>query len=134
MAAGTGAPGAGDGGRAVSAVGRYICELCGSRYQDKGFCREHLDEPLQDLANEDVRLMLDEFDDRRKAKRYTALTLVSAVVTSPLLLVVGALSRKGALVAWAFSTAGLTGGLYRFFPARRVLPDLESEWPDWMVG
>lgn len=118
----------------MPAVGRYVCELCGSRYQDKGFCRDHVDEPLQDLANVDVRLMLDGFDDRRKGKRYTVLTLISAVVTSPLLLVLGVFTRKGAVVGWAFSTAGLTGVLYRFFPARRVLPDLELEWPDWMLG
>ena len=120
-------------GTTVSAVGRYICEVCGIRAAAEGFCKEHPDEPLLDLSNEDVRLMLDEFDDRRKAKRYTVLTLVSAILTSPLLIVVGVISRKGALVAWAASTAGLTGGLYRFFPARRVLPDLESEWPDWMA-
>ena len=39
--------------------------------------------------------------------------------------------RKLALLAWVGMTGALTTGLYRFFPARRVLPDLADEGVDW---
>jgi hypothetical protein len=50
----------------MSTSDRYICEACGRRYAEAGDCQDHPDEPLLDLANEDVRIMLDDFDSSRR--------------------------------------------------------------------
>lgn len=114
----------------VSSIGRYICEACGSRQATAGFCAQHPDEPLLDLADEDVRLLLDEFDDRRRAQRYTVIAVTCAILLSPLLLL--GLVKRFFIVVWAGAVTGLTAGIYRIFPARQVLPNLEHEWPEWM--
>lgn len=114
----------------MSTTGRYICEACGYRADSPGDCPDHPDEPLQDLANEDVRIMLDDFDSARKRKRYGVLGIIAVVLTSPLVVVVPL--RKLAWFAWIAAAGGVTGVLYQFFPARKVLPDLDAEKPAWL--
>ncbi len=109
---------------------RYICELCGRRFPHSGDCKDHPEEPLQDLADEDVRIMLDDFDSARKRKRLGMLGAVCAVVLSPIVIFLPA--RKIGLMAWIAASGAAAGGLYKVFPARRVLPDLEQEKPGWL--
>ena len=112
-----------------SPSGRFICELCGGRFDESGDCVDHPDEPLQDLGDEDVRIMLDNFDSGRKRKRLGLLGIVGFVVCSPLVVVIPL--RKIAVLAWIGCSAALAGGLYKLFPARAVMPDLEKENPAW---
>lgn len=107
-----------------SPSGRFICERCGARFDNTGDCTAHPDEPLQDLADEDVRIMLDDFDSARKRKRLMLLGLVGFVLCSPLAILVPL--RKLALILWVAAASGLTGVLYKLFPARAVLPDLDG--------
>jgi hypothetical protein len=116
----------------MSTTGRYICESCGWRSDAPGDCREHADEPLQDLASEDVCIMLDDFDGARKRKRYGLLGVVAIVLTSPLVVLVPL--RKIAVMAWFLAAGGVTGVLFRFFPSRKVLPDLAAEKPAWFTA
>jgi hypothetical protein len=109
---------------------RYICEVCGHRQATSGDCPKDAGEPLQDLANEDVRLMLDGFDSARKRKRYYLLGIGAAILTAPVVVLVPV--RKIALVVWVLCAGALTTALYKFFPARKVLPDLDAEAPDWL--
>ena len=114
----------------MSTSDRYICEACGRRYAGPGDCQDHPDEPLQDLANEDVRIMLDDFDSSRKRKRYGLLGIGALALTSPVAIFVP--FRKLAIAAWLASAGALTGALFKFFPSRKVLPDLDAEDPEWM--
>jgi hypothetical protein len=114
----------------MSTSDRYICEACGRRFPQPGDCTDHPDEPLQDLANEDVRIMLDDFDSGRKRKRYGLLGIGALAITFPVVIFVP--FRKLAIAAWLGSAAALTGVLFKFFPSRKVLPDLDKENPDWL--
>ncbi len=109
---------------------RYICEACGRRYPQRGDCQDHPEEPLQDLADEDVRLMLEDFDSARKRKRLGLLGGICAVLLSPLVIFIPV--RQLGLLAWIAASGALAGGLYKFFPARQVMPNLKAESPEWM--
>jgi hypothetical protein len=41
---------------------RYICEQCRRRYRGSGMCPDHPEEPLLDLADPEIRLLLDKDD------------------------------------------------------------------------
>lgn len=109
---------------------RYICEACGRRYPQAGDCLDHPEEPLQDLADEDVRLMLEDFDSARMRKRLGIYGAISAALLSPIVLLLPL--RKIGFLAWIASSGALAGGIYKVWPARSVLPDLEEEAPAWL--
>lgn len=113
-------------------AGRYICEQCGHRAEQAGDCPDHAGEPLQDLADADVRLMLDGFDAARKRKRMYLLGLGAFAVCSPLVFIIP--FTKLAVAAWVGASAGLSGILIKALPPRAVLPDLEQEKPAWLKG
>ena len=74
--------------------------------------------------------MLDDFDSGRKRKRLGLLGAVCAVVLSPIVIFLPA--RKLGVMAWVAASGAAAGALYKVFPARSVLPDLEEENPDWL--
>lgn len=127
---------------------RFVCEICGRRYAARGDCEDHPQEALQDLAREDVRIMLDEFDSRRKHKRLVLLGLCAAILTSPVLFILLSLLSednqplhtfgdrtrfKLIFCVWAGTAATVDFLLWKVFPSRKVLPDLTAEDPEWLT-
>ena len=64
-----------------SAIQRYFCTECGRAYDQPGNCPTHTDEPLLDLADEEVRLMLEDQDGSAKLRHAAILVGVIAAVT-----------------------------------------------------
>ena len=127
---------------------RYICEACGRRYAAPGDCEDHPDEALQDLAVENVRIMLDEFDSRRKRKRLAFLGTCALILTSPVVFLLT--SEENPLIytseitqrtsvnpvtagVWAGAAGIVEFVLWKLFPSRKVLPDLKAENPEWLT-
>ncbi len=110
--------------------GRFICEACGRRFAGAGDCPACPDEPLLDLADEDVVLMIESFDAAAQRRRYFLCFLGAAVVAVPVglvLVVLGASTGVRSLAKLAFLAGagiliGLTTLLAFLFPARRKLP------------
>lgn len=110
------------------ADGRYFCEVCTARYEAAGDCSECPGEPLLDLADEDVRLMIQDFDDRRWRKRATQWTLASIVVMIPVAAPLAwVLPFKYTVLAWAFGTAGVSTFLSKNFAPEPKMPELSDE-------
>jgi hypothetical protein len=63
--------------------GRFLCERCRRRYDRKGDCPRCAEEPLLDLADDDMRLMIDEQDSTRRNRRFSAIVMICAVVLAP---------------------------------------------------
>jgi hypothetical protein len=110
---------------------RFICTDCTRTFQAAGTCPSCPDEPLLDLENEDVRLMLQDEDDRVARTRHYSfviaaglagflLSLVAMVVVGPWLY------DNDLPMELAFLPTLLVGSLgevaYRLSPAKRVLP------------
>lgn len=110
--------------------GRFICEACATRYDGGGDCPRCEGEPLMDLADEEVVLMLEGFDDAAQRKRYFLCFVGATVVAVPIglvLLIAAAGTDSRVLTKLAFLVAagimvGLTTLLAFLFPARRKLP------------
>ena len=66
-----------------SKSGRFFCERCRRRYDHKGDCPRCAEEPLLDLADDDMRLMIDEQDSTRRNRRFSAIVMICAVVLAP---------------------------------------------------
>ena len=110
--------------------GRFICEACARRFDDGGDCPHCDGEPLLDLADEEVVLMLEGFDAAAQRRRYFHCFLGASVVAIPigLALFIGATAidvravTKLAFLVAAGLLIGLTTLLAFLFPARRKLP------------
>jgi len=103
--------------------GRYFCESCTARYDEVGDCPSCPEEPLLDLLDEDVLLMLRSFDDERWRKRMGVYTGISAVVCIPAL-ILAAPFKHFALPAYGFVAMGMAGALMASFPPQRKTPDM----------
>ena len=106
--------------------GRWFCEACQARYDSSGDCVRCPDEPLLDLHHEDTRLAIEELDASRRRKRHTMLGLIALAVCFPLVLLVGIFSTKLGVLAWVGATGALTGVLWKLFPTKDRLPDMEG--------
>lgn len=104
--------------------GQYFCEQCCRRYDAAGDCPKCPDEPLLDLLNEDVLLMLAEFDRQRWARRVGLLTGTSAVLLSPLFFIGFLLGGFIGAIPWAVGVAASSAALMRLFPPDQKTPDL----------
>lgn len=60
---------------------RFYCTDCASAYSQPGNCPKHADEPLLDLGDEEVRLMLEDQDASAKMRHAAILVGVVAGVT-----------------------------------------------------
>jgi hypothetical protein len=109
----------------TSDLGRFYCEHCHGRFDSQGDCPRCPEEPLLDLSDEDVRLMLDEMDHRARTKRFATLGMISAVVTVPVCMVMmTTCSMWIAIPLAALFAGGLTAVLGLIFRARRSSPEL----------
>ena len=125
--------------------GRYICEVCGTRYEAPGDCPKDPGEPLLDLHDEDVYLMLQDFDAQRWRKRLGVTTVVGFVLTSPILLIIPLLFSMaasegytsgprrglskaivGVVAGWCMAAVALGGVLIAFVPPRKVAPPKDT--------
>ncbi len=110
--------------------GRFICEACARRYDDGGDCPRCEGEPLLDLADEEVVLMLEGFDAAAQRKRYFLCFVAAAAIVVPLgfaaMIGVATIDVEflGRLAVFAFIglLIGLTTLFSYLFPARRKLP------------
>ncbi len=110
--------------------GQFFCERCEGRYDQPGDCPRCPNEPLMDLTDNDVVLMLEAFDDAAKRKRYGVCFAAALVVTVPIAiaLIAGcslvdsrAVFKLALLLCFAV-LAGLTTLFATLFPARRRTP------------
>jgi len=110
-------------------AGRFYCHSCLARYGAPGDCpRAECDqEPLLDLADEEVRLFLAEFDARAKWKRFGLCFGIALVFGIPLVIVGGYFFSIHGQVGGAFATFGLATLFSKLFPARRRAPKLSEE-------
>ena len=106
--------------------GRWFCETCESRYDGPGDCIRCPEEPLLDLHDEDTRLTIEEMDAGRRRKRHALLGLASLAVCFPLVILVGFISTKLGVLAWVGATGALTGVLWKAFPTKDRLPEMEG--------
>ncbi len=102
--------------------GRYFCESCTARYDDRGDCPKCPEEPLQDLLDEDVLLMLQSFDDQRWQKRMGMVSLASGVICLPILICIPL--RKIGFLAYGAAVMGLSGAAITVFPPHKKTPDM----------
>jgi hypothetical protein len=111
------------------ANGRYFCESCAQRYSGRGeCCLECEGEPLLDLADEDVRQMIREFDEARWRKRSTQWTFLSIALVSPLGIgLMWVLSAMASLTVWGVAAASLSTILITRFSPEPKLPELAAE-------
>ncbi len=103
--------------------GQYFCEQCEARYDESGDCAKCPEEPLLNLLDEDVLLMLQQFDDARWQKRAGLLTMLSGVICAPLLLLVLFVKKIG-FVIYGAAMLGLSGAMIKMFPPKRKTPDM----------
>ena len=116
--------------------GRWFCTRCKGRFDGPGDCPRCPEEPLLDLADDEIRLMLHEQDAAAKRKRYGLCLGIAAVLGVPVFFLSAALemylmphARKGGSLAIGLTGAtvlGLTALFTMLFPARRVLPEVSQ--------
>lgn len=105
--------------------GRYYCEICRRRYDDPGDCPRCPEEPLLDLGDEDVRLMLQENDLASRNRRFATIFMVSALVVAPFGVVLWIyISACLAIPLCALGVFLSTTVLTLVFPARKTMPPL----------
>ena len=110
--------------------GRFICTECKTRYDTGGECPKCPGEPLMDLHNESVRLMLVEQDERvDRAKHYRVVmsfAVVGFLFSLPAMQIVGMLGLPDLVAAIPLLTMTAIGeGVYRLVkPVPVVPPDL----------
>jgi hypothetical protein len=108
--------------------GRFFCEHCLQRFTGSGDCPRCTDEPLLDLVDDEVRLMLEEFDSKAKMRRYSIVLGVIVVLTIPLdFLIFGFIGPYVGVVIAAGLVAALTSGVVALFPAKVKSPRLSDE-------
>jgi len=110
----------------------FICSLCGARSAGPGDCSTHSEEPLVDLRDQEVRLMLDKADWRRQRRRQVLLGLLVILGVSPFIVVslvvgIGSDGVLARVAVWVGRIAvlvaiGSAAWLIRRFPAPRLLP------------
>ena len=106
-------------------LGRYFCEQCHGRFDALGDCPKCPGEPLLDLADEDVRIMLDEMDHSARTKRFATMAGIAAVISIPVFFLVPLTCNwLFAIPAAALSCGGIAIVLSKIFPARRSAPEL----------
>lgn len=116
--------------------GRYWCAVCRSRYPDAGACSVHPDEPLLDLGDEEVWLMLDEHDQRAKWQRLAMIGGVTAGLV--MVITVATMFALDAWIGWTPNPIRLglilglgasLAGVALFMPKPTVppLPDAEKQ-------
>ncbi len=115
--------------QATNQLGRHFCEQCHGRFDQPGDCPRCPGEPLLDLADEDVRLMLDEMDASAKTRRFATMAGISAIPAIGVF--IGMTLMCNWLVAVPVAALALGGGatvLAKLFPAKKSAPQLtESE-------
>lgn len=113
---------------------RYWCPECRRGYAATGECSIHPDEPLQDLAVPEVRLLLEEQDDAGKQRHAAiligAVALVAVFVVTCVMLIVDKydlgeyVNLIEVLCVVAF---GLYAGAFALFKYQRSAPQLSDE-------
>lgn len=107
--------------------GRFFCEECTQRYGGPGDCADCEGEPLLDLANEEVRRLIIDFDEARWRRQATKWGLVSLVVTSPLLVVLGLILAHFGVGLAVLCALGLSSYLMSAFPPAKKMPDMSPD-------
>jgi len=111
------------------ALHRFFCESCLGRADAPGDCPRCSGEPLLDLANSEVREMLESFDDSAKTKRYSLVLGIVVVATMPVSFAL-IFALLGLLVGGPISAAivfGLTALFVKMFPVKRRAPVLSEQ-------
>ncbi|EDM77674.1 hypothetical protein PPSIR1_14015 [Plesiocystis pacifica SIR-1] len=111
---------------------RYWCPECAAAYSQPGNCPTHRDEPLQDLAVPEVRLILEEQDDGAKQRHVSILIGVVAVIAlfvmSGVFIVADYLDVDMNLIVVLFVVSGgLYAGAMSMFPYRSRAPEIDPE-------
>ncbi|MFC1610735.1 hypothetical protein ACFL6C_07245 [Myxococcota bacterium] len=115
-------------GAGMVSTGRFYCEKCRNRFPTPGSCPRCVGEPLLDLADDEVRYMLESFDDNSRMRRYGQVVLVCAVFGALVWFVCTQL--VGWIIAFAPAigvTMGLSAVGMKIFPPRKSAPNLTSE-------
>lgn len=116
-----------------TAHGRYYCESCRRRFGASGDCPRCPGEPLLDLADDDVRLMLEEATDRARMRRYSIVLGIVLVASMPvsifLAFFIGFLIG---IPAAAAMVAGLTALFIKIFQPKEVGPRLSPDEVAWL--
>lgn len=119
---------------------RYWCTLCRAGHPEPGSCPAHEDEPLLDLGDEDVWLMLDEQDQRAKWQRLAMIGGVTAGVT--IVLTVAAMFALDSAVGWTPNPIRLgaviallcsVGGAALFMP-KPTVPTMDDPQKDALLA
>lgn len=118
----------------TDSVGQWYCTACRSRYDAPGDCPKCPGEPLLDLADEEVRLMLESQDDAAKRKRYGLYIGIGAVLGVPLFFLGSVLTEDGRIgvAAGVVGAMAIAAVLMRLLPPRRVAPKVsQAELARW---
>lgn len=111
----------------VNPEGRYYCEVCRRRFDESGDCPKDREEPLLDLGDEDVRLMLQENDHAARNRRFASIFMASALLVAPIgVLLWIAIGPCLAIPICIAATALITFVLNLIFPARKTMPPLSA--------
>jgi hypothetical protein len=104
--------------------GRFLCHECTRRYHRPGDCPHCPEEPLLDLADEEVRLFLDDFDSKARWRRFGLCFGAALPIGIPLVIVGGYYFSIHGQAGGAFATFGLATLFAKLFPAKRRSPRL----------
>lgn len=122
-------------GRLKITCERYICELCGGRFEAPGECVNCDGVRLRDLADPAVRSWMDSQDASRRNQRLKSVLFTSAALS--LLVSFGLREFMNPLpappeVIWLISALTLSLILGRLFRAPRMAPDLSDAEERWL--
>lgn len=123
-------------GDAQATATRYWCAQCRAGYPGPGCCPHHPEEPLLDLGDEEVWLMLDEQDQRAKWSRMATIgggaAAITVVMTVVLMFAIDAATgwtphpvRLAALIAVGTFLGG--GALFMPSPSMPALTEGQRE-------
>lgn len=103
-------------------MGPWFCEQCTARYPGPGDCAQCPEEPLLDLRNEDVLIMLDEFDHRRWRTRAAIYTVIVGILFLPFFALIGWVKLRWIFIVYGLATAGVSSALISALPPKKRRP------------
>lgn len=105
---------------------RLYCDSCRNTFKDLSECPYCKDEPLLDLNDPEVRLLLEEQDEKDLRKKLTQLTFVAMPLAIPVPVVVYLVGFRPltSLVAYGLAVVGITKILAKVFVKPGRFPKL----------